>query len=134
MDCLFCKIIKRDIPAEIVYEDKDNIAFLDIGPVNKGHTLVVPKKHSENILDISDADLKKLVSAAQKVTKAVVKAVNADGVNVSMNNKRAAGQLVFHTHFHIIPRFESDGFKHWPHSKYNEGEAKLVAEKIKKML
>ncbi len=129
--CLFCKIIKKEIPVDVVYEDKDSVAFLDIGPVGKGHTLVCPKVHSENILDIKDADLKKLIAVVQKVTKAVVKGVRADGANVSMNVNRAAGQLVFHTHFHIIPRFEHDGLQHWPHGKYAEGEAKAVAEKIK---
>lgn len=133
-DCLFCKIIKKEIAADIVYEDEDNLAFMDIFPVNKGHVLVVPKKHSANILDIDKEDLKKLIVASQKVAKAVLLGTKAEGVNVSMNNNRASGQVVFHTHFHIIPRFMNDGHKPWAQGKYAEGEQKKFAEAIRKKL
>ena len=134
MDCVFCKIVNKEIPGSIVYEDEKHLAFLDIGPVNPGHTLVIPKKHAINIFDIEEADLKELIAVVKKVATAVLKGVEAHGVNVSMNNGKIAGQLVNHIHFHIIPRFQGDGFKHWPHSKYKSGQADEVVKRIKKQL
>lgn len=131
MDCIFCKIITQKIPAEIVYEDEYSIAFLDIKPVNPGHTLVLPKAHFRNLLDIPADDLCKVMPAIQKVAGAVIKAIKAEGVNVSTNNEPAAGQLVFHLHFHIIPRFSNDGLIHWGHRGYKDEEMKEVAEKIR---
>ncbi|MDD2935254.1 MAG: HIT family protein [Candidatus Pacebacteria bacterium] len=132
-NCLFCKIIKGEIPSTKVYEDENIFAFLDINPNNIGHTLVIPKKHSRNILDIEERDLKNVIMGVQKISQAIKKAVSADGINVMNNNEPVAGQVIFHTHFHIIPRFESDGYKHWKgKTKYAEGEAEQVAEKIRK--
>lgn len=122
------------MPANIVYEDEKHIAFLDRSPVNPGHTLVITKNHHVNILDIPEDELKELSAVVKKVTLAVLKAVEAHGVNVSMNNGRASGQLVNHIHWHIIPRFVSDGFKHWPHSKYQSGQAEEIEKRIKKAL
>jgi histidine triad (HIT) family protein len=133
-NCVFCKIIRKEINSHIVYEDETVLAFLDIGPVNPGHTLVIPKKHSTNLLDISEEDLKTLILAVRKICPAILKATAAHGLNVSMNNGKAAGQLVNHTHFHIIPRFAEDGFKHWSHSKYKGGEADDALNKIRKEL
>ena len=130
-NCIFCKIIKGEIPSFKVYEDNNVFAFLDIAPVNKGHVLVIPKNHSENIHDVSDEDLKHLISAAKNLSDAVKKGVGADGVNVSNSSGIAAGQTVMHTHFHIIPRFKGDGLKHWPQGKYGEGEMQKYAELIK---
>ena len=131
-DCLFCKIIKGKIPCEKVYEDSDTIAFLDINPNNKGHTLVTPKKHFENM---EKADDKSLISAIKTVKK-IVKALKKDfpGVNVRVNEGKIAGQLIFHLHFHVIPRLDNDNFPHWPHIKYKDNEIKEYAEKIKKNL
>ncbi|MBW3012313.1 HIT family protein [Candidatus Woesearchaeota archaeon] len=129
-ECIFCKIAKKEIPADVIYEDSNVMAFLDIMPISKGHALVIPKKHSENILDIGEEDLKKLIVGIKKTAKAVLKGTGAEGINVSMNNNRAAGQLVFHTHFHIIPRFSDDGLKHWPQGRYAEGESAKIAAKI----
>lgn len=133
-DCIFCKIINKEIPSSMVYEDNNTIAFLDINPVNKGHTLVMPKKHYETFLDLPKNELETLFGKIQEVTKAVIKATNANGSNLLLNHKRAAGQVVDHVHFHVIPRFENDGLKHWPHGKYNEGEDKKIATKIKSFL
>ena len=133
-DCLFCKIINKEIPSSIVYEDGNVIAFLDISPINKGHTLVMPKKHYNTFLDLPKNELEILFGKIQEVTKAVIKATNANGSNLLLNNKRAAGQVVDHVHFHVIPRFENDGLKHWPHGKYNEGEDKKIATKIRSFL
>ncbi|MBS3176696.1 HIT family protein [Candidatus Woesearchaeota archaeon] len=130
-DCIFCKIIEGKIPSSKVYEDKDTFAFLDINPVNKGHALVVAKKHTADLLDTDSVMLGKLMVTTQKVAHAVIKGVGADGFNIGINNKSAAGQLVFHLHVHIIPRFSGDGLKHWPGKKLTEQEMRDVQEKIK---
>ncbi|MFO0764456.1 MAG: HIT family protein [Patescibacteria group bacterium] len=131
---LFLDIIAGKIPCEKVYEDEQVFAFLDIHPTNKGHVLVVPKKYSEGLLDTDDTTLLALMQAIKKITPAILAATGAQGFNVIQNNNPAAGQVIFHTHFHIIPRFEGDGFKHWPGTPYAEGEAKAMAESIKKHL
>ena len=131
MDCIFCKIIKGDIPSAKVYEDDRVIAFLDIGPANKGHTLVLPKKHSANILEDDLEDLNACMNAVQIVAKAIIKAVNAGGFNLIVNTNKTAGQVIPHTHFHIIPRFDDDGLKHWPQGKYKEGEMQEIQQLIK---
>lgn len=133
--CLFCKIIGGEIPSAKVYEDEYSFAFLDINPINPGHTLLVPKRHFANLYETSDEALKELAPTIKKLAVAVKKAVSADGINIGMNNDPAAGQLVFHAHFHIIPRHSEDGFKHW-HSKrpYKDDEMNQIAEKIKTSL
>ncbi len=133
-DTIFDKIIKREIPAEIVYEDADTLAFLDIAPTNPGHTLVVPKKYSRNVFDINEADWTTLMKVVRKVAHAVRDAVQAEGVNITMNNEPVAGQTVFHAHVHIIPRYAHDGFGLWPKKEYKEGEKQAVAEKIRSKL
>lgn len=130
-DCLFCKIIVGEIPSEKVFEDERTYAFLDIHPINKGHTLVVPKTHAENIHDISSTDFCTLMETVRNLAPVVKKAVGADGINIGMNNGGAAGQIIFHTHVHIIPRFESDGFRHWHGTDYAEGEAGRTAAIIR---
>lgn len=134
MECIFCKIIKGEIPCAKVYEDSDIIAFLDIGPVNPGHTLVVPKEHYETLMDLPDELASKLGVAVKKIAEAVKEAMNPDGINVTQSNLKAAGQLVPHVHFHIIPRIEGDGLKHWPQGKYEEGQMEEVRKKIEEKL
>ncbi|MBW2996600.1 HIT family protein [Candidatus Woesearchaeota archaeon] len=133
-DCIFCKIIKGEIPCTKVYEDDKVFSFLDISPVNKGHTLVVPKEHHKDLLDMPDSILAEVAKAAKKIAKAVVKTTRAVGFNLHQNNGPKAGQGVMHFHFHIIPRFEDDGLKHWPQGSYEEGEDKKIAEDIKSLL
>ena len=133
-DCLFCKIVKGEVASSKIYEDDYVFAFLDIGPVNKGHTLVIPKKHYETYLDIPDEILEKMAVAIKKISKAVMKGVDADGFNLGMNNYSAAGQLVNHAHFHIMPRFKNDGLKLWPQGQYGDGEMDIIKEKITKHL
>lgn len=134
MDCLFCKIIRGEIPSAKVYEDEHSFAFLDIKPINPGHVLLIPKKHSLNLYEMPDETLRELAPTIKKLSIAIKKAVNADGINIGMNNDPAAGQLVFHSHIHIIPRFVGDGHEHWHGAPYQEGEISEVAEKIKKVL
>lgn len=131
-DCIFCKIITQEIPAEIVYEDDNVVAFLDINPIHKGHTLVIPKKHVQNIFDIDEEAVADLYQAARKTAHAVKAATGADGINLTNNNGAAAGQEVFHYHVHVIPRFEGDNFSHWPHTSYKNDEMREMAEKIHK--
>jgi len=134
-ECIFCKIINGEIPCYKIYEDDNILAFLDISPVNKGHALVIPKKHYETILEISEDDLCRTLLVVKKLSGAIMTAMNANGLNISINNYKAAGQLVPHLHVHIIPRFSKDGLKFdWPAKKIKEREFKEIADKIKKVL
>ena len=133
-DCIFCKIVKGEIPCQKVYENDKIFAFLDIMPVNKGHTLIIPKEHYPALLDLPDDVLAEIAKAAKKVSKAVVRATGADGFNIGQNNGEAAGQAVFHFHMHIIPRFNNDGLKAWPHQKLPEEDMKQIQEDIKNSL
>lgn len=130
-DCIFCKIIAGQVPALKVYEDDSVLAFLDIKPNHPGHTLVIPKDHIENIYGMPDETLCRITMVVRKVALAVKNGVDADGLNIIMNNESAAGQEVFHAHIHIIPRYNEDGFKHWPHQTYVQGQAEEVLEKIR---
>ncbi|HLC48745.1 MAG TPA: HIT family protein [Candidatus Norongarragalinales archaeon] len=110
-ECLFCKIVSGAIPAEKVTEDGCHLAFLDIYPANKGHTLVIPKKHYAHFSQVHGAEIGDYIKFVQKIAFAVKKSLNADGVNVFLNEGKAAGQLIMHAHFHILPRFEGDGLE-----------------------
>lgn len=133
-DCIFCKIIAGEIPAEKVYENDDVFAFLDIKPNNHGHTLVIPKKHYRNLLDIPEETWLAMMKAVHLLAPIIKKSMNADGINLTMNNEPAANQLVFHAHVHIIPRIEGDPYLPWVGASYQDGEAKEVAKKIKAAL
>lgn len=131
---VFEKIIAREIPADIIYEDEDTLAFLDIAPNNPGHTLVVPKTPSRNVFDISEDSWLAMMRTVRKLAPIIKEAVGADGININMNNDAAAGQVVFHTHVHLIPRHEGDGLKHFPQGSYAPGEAEVVREKIRALI
>ena len=132
MDNIFLKIINREIPAEIVYEDEDFIAILDINPVNPGHTLLIPKETYVDIFDIPEELLKKIGPLIKKVSQAVKEATGAEGLNIGMNNGEIAGQVVPHAHIHIMPRIKDDGHQLWRGKPYKEGEMKEMAKKIRK--
>ena len=121
-DCLFCKIAAGEIPCAKVYEDEHILAFLDIHPIAKGHTLVLPKAHCPTLLDVPDSEGEYLIGALRRVAKAVQQECGADGFNCIQNNFAAAGQMVFHSHWHIIPRFENDGLPDWPGSPYPDSQ------------
>lgn len=129
-ECIFCKIIRKELPSSKVYEDDSTIAFMDIAPVNKGHTLVIPKRHSETLLHMDERDAMNTFKTVQLVSDAVKKATNADGISILMSNFKAAGQVVPHAHVHIIPRFKDDGLKHWPQTKYSNNEM----EKLQRLI
>ena len=134
-DCIFCKIVKGESPSTKVYEDEEVLGFLDTNPVNIGHSLVIPKKHFINIYDTPDEVLGSMIKAAKTVSKAIKKELKADGVNVTMNSDPAAGQIVFHSHLHVIPRITSDGFNLWHGRRpYKEGEASEIGQKISSSL
>jgi len=131
MECVFCNIAEKKAEAEILFEDDNIIAFLDIQPVNFGHTLVIPKKHHDNFLTISKDELQKVINATQYIAGAVKRSMNADGFHVISNNGDSAGQSVYHFHFHIIPRFNSD-FNLKPKLKsYGEGAMREYADEIR---
>ncbi|HLG31989.1 MAG TPA: HIT family protein [Ignavibacteriaceae bacterium] len=131
MECIFCNIIAKKSEAEFVFEDDNVIAFLDIAPVNYGHTLVIPKRHYDNFLTVPVEELDHLMKATQFISGAVKRSMNADGFNVISNNGDSAGQSVYHFHFHIIPRFKSD-FNLKPNLKsYSSGIMQEYAEKIR---
>src|SRR3569833_3078684 len=108
---IFAKILRGELPAQKVYEDDKSVAFLDIMPRAPGHTLIIPKNPARNILDIAAADLQHVITGAQKIARAGVKAFNADGVTVQQFNESAGGQVVFHLHVHVIPRHEGVALK-----------------------
>ncbi len=107
-NCIFCKIINNEIPSYKIYEDDYVLAFLDISQVTKGHTLVIPKKHAQDIFEIDDESVAKVSQTARKLAKEIVEKLGANGVNIINNNKKLAGQTVFHYHVHIIPRYDKN--------------------------
>jgi len=133
-DCLFCKIIAGEIPYDKIYEDEKVLAFLDISPINPGHVLLIPKEHFDNTLETPDEILAYMTKIVKKIVPAIIKATGADAWNLGVNNGSGAGQIIFHTHWHIIPRLADDGLKHWPGKPYPKGENKIIAEKIKQNL
>lgn len=130
-DCIFCKIMEGEIPGNIVYETEDVVAFLDANPVSMGHTLVVPKKHVE---DIHGADgMEYLMDALVEVSDALEEAFDPEGINIAQNNGEAAGQEIFHLHFHVTPIYEGDELEvTYNRKEMNNGEE--IAEEIRQRI
>lgn len=116
-DCVFCRIVEKGENATVVYEDSHTLAFLDIHPLNPGHTLVIPKKHYANMLEMPPEEAGRVFISAAKVMRAVEKASKADGISVGQSNGKAASQEVFHMHVHIIPRFNHEMMTGFPNRK-----------------
>lgn len=134
-NCIFCKIVAGEIPCAKIYESDTVIAFLDIAPVNAGHALVLPKAHHVTLMDLPRELGGDLTEALSAVGKAVMEATGAEGLNLMQNNYEAAGQLVHHVHFHLIPRYLNDGLRLWPQSSYeNPEEMAGLADKIAGLL
>ncbi|MBS3152884.1 HIT family protein [Candidatus Woesearchaeota archaeon] len=136
-NCVFCKIIKKEISSSIVYEDEKTFAFLDISPASLegGHTLVMPKNHYKFVSEMSDEDSKAIALTIKKLSKALLKF--GEGMNIIQNNNKIAGQYVPHVHFHLIPRFKGDGItiEKWSSHKYKDNRAmEEIANKIKSLL
>ena len=129
--CIFCLIASGDIPSAKVYEDDTVLAFLDLSPVHPGHTLVIPKKHYKDMLEVPSELGTAVFAALKKVGAAVVKATGATGFNVMQNNGLSAGQTMFHIHWHIIPRFDGDGLGAWEQGNYPDTAAmQTMAAKV----
>lgn len=111
MDCMFCKIVRHDENAEILFENRHAIAILDINPIHYGHALIIPKLHCETFVELPDEELSDFILATKVVSHAIVKGLNPSGFNIFSNNGRAAGQSVFHFHFHVTPRYDDDEIK-----------------------
>jgi histidine triad (HIT) family protein len=134
-DCVFCKMVTGQIPFVKIFEDDTVLAFLDIGPISDGHTLVISKQHIEKLHDCPAELLGQICSHLGRIAGAVTKAMNSEGYNLLCNNGRPAGQLVKHMHFHIIPRKTGDGvFNRWPSGKYQDGIIETIADKIRQNL
>lgn len=131
-DCIFCKIASQESPAHIVYEDNRYIAFLDIAPFSKGHTLVCPKRHGETLWDMKEEEIGELFMLVSRLSKAVVKATRADGFRLVQNNGEAANQVVSHVHVHIIPVTLQDKGKFMERKRFSEEEMKEIKMKIMK--
>ena len=124
--CIFCKIVKKEIPASIVYEDENSLAFLDINPVKAGHTLVIPKSHYPWMQETPDETVSKSFLLSKKLMSAIKEAIGADYIAVQV-----VGKDIPHFHIHLIPKWLDDNLHGWPTTKYKEREMEEVAEKIK---
>ena len=122
MDCLFCKIINKEIPANIIYEDDNYLSFLDINPNTKGHALVIPKKHVKNFTELTEEQAIELI-------KVVI--LGVEDYNLGLNNGSIAGQIIDHVHWHIIPRYKDDGLKHWGSNKKEVDSLEETFNKLK---
>jgi histidine triad (HIT) family protein len=133
--CIFCRIAQKQVPASLVYDDEKVVAFLDIKPLNEGHTLVIPKKHYENIFDIPQELIANLHGITKRVALAVEKATQADGISIIQQNGKAAGQEIFHLHIHVIPRYEGQKLPSFSEiSEADREKLSQTAAKIRKYL
>ncbi len=130
-DCIFCKIVHGELPSYKIYEDEKTFAFLDINPVNPGHTLVIPKKHTPDVFEIEESEWDAVMRTVRRVAHALEKSLNPSGINLAMNNRSGAGQVVFHAHVHVMPRYKDDGHELWKGRRYPDGAAASTAEKIR---
>ena len=134
-NCIFCKIVKGEIPSFKLYEDAATLAFMDINPVHDGHCLVIPKAHSATVFEIAPEDFAATARTAAKVAKAVKAAVPCDGFNLMQANGEGAGQSVGHLHLHIVPRKNGDGLLfNWEPKAGERDRIAAVAERIRKLL
>lgn len=130
-NCIFCKIIAGDIPSMRVYEDEVCVAILDINPAAPGHTLILPKKHYQDLFEMDEETAGKLLMVAQEIGKRQMERLGAQGVNLVQNNGAAAGQTVLHFHLHVIPRFENDGsMVLWNPTEPSMDDLKAICEKL----
>jgi histidine triad (HIT) family protein len=123
MNCIFCKIARKEAPAEIVYESDRVLAMLDIRPIHYGHALIIPKIHCTDFLSVPEESLHELIQTTQVVARAIVKAYDLEGFNVFSNNGRIAGQSVFHFHLHVVPRYSGDAVRFAPMLKSYDGSS-----------
>ena len=131
-NCIFCKILNGEIPSAKLFEDEDFAIILDVGPASFGHALIIPKDHYANLFEMPEEMLSKCMKLAKVWGDKLVKALNADGLNLVQNNGLAAGQTVFHYHLHMIPRYEGDSVGGlWTPGSLSEEQKKEILEKVK---
>lgn len=134
-ECIFCKIIAKEIPAEVLYENEHVISILDINPIHYGHALIIPKQHCKDFLDLPNDTYQSLLQAAKVVTQALVQSLKLEAYNLFSNNGTIAGQSVFHFHLHITPRYSDDNIRFVLNlKKYSDGEIKEYGTKIRKFI
>ncbi len=133
MDCIFCKIVKGDIPSYKVYEDELVYAFLDIHPWSKGHTLIIPKKHFKDLTDIDNENLAQITAVAKQLTSTYADRLGADGFNLLNSSGAAAQQDVFHFHMHLIPRYEDNSLHITGENINVDTEVDKVSEMLKSL-
>ena len=134
-DCIFCKIVRGEIPSFKLYEDDKTLAFMDINPINPGHALIVPKHHAPNIFETPDDWLAAAMVTTRRIARGVETALKPHGMNIVQANGPGAAQSVFHLHIHVVPRAENDGIKmNWGINPGKMDEIKAIAEKIKAAL
>lgn len=132
-DCIFCRIISGEIQSTTIYENSKFKVIMDIAPANKGHVLILPKEHYDNIYDIDTATAGELFELAVMTARALKSVLDCDGMNILQNNGTVAGQTVFHFHMHIIPRYEGDTVNiGWKELSYEDGEMEQLREAIRK--
>jgi histidine triad (HIT) family protein len=131
-DCIFCKIVAGDLPAEVVDQDDDTVSFMDINPWTRGHALVIPRNHSRNLLEISDEDLAHVGAAAKRLATRMRERLGCDGINLLNSSESAAWQTVFHFHVHVIPRYDDDPLR-LPGAplEMDQDELRAVAEQLR---
>jgi histidine triad (HIT) family protein len=134
-NCVFCKIAKKQLPASIIYEDELVLAFLDLNPLTEGHSLIIPKKHYENIFKIDKETLQRIISVAKKLSQKMEVVLGAEGVNLFQASGRAAEQSVFHFHLHLVPRREGDSLaiNSWWQEKAKKADIKKLQELAKRI-
>lgn len=130
-DCLFCKIVAGEIPSDKLYEDSATLAIVDIFPTSVGHALVLPKAHYADLLETPDDVAAAMLATAKLVAAASMKALGAPAFNLGVNTGVAAGQIVMHTHFHVMPRYEGDGLVHWPKLALTKEQMAEAAAKVR---
>ena len=134
-NCVFCKVIAKEIPASVVHEDERTLAFMDLGQVNPGHVLVAAKAHAENLYELSDADAAAVFRTAARVARAIRAAFAPQGLSVYQANGKPAGQTVLHFHLHLVPRHEGDGMAlTWPVKNPSRETLEQNAAKIRSAL
>jgi histidine triad (HIT) family protein len=131
-DCLFCKIIAGEVPAQIVDSDEHTVAFMDINPATRGHALVVPRAHSADLMEISDADLERTFVAARRLARRMEETLEPDGYNLLNSCRPAAWQTVFHFHVHVVPRYDDDPLQlPWVPRSGDEGKIATIADELR---
>jgi histidine triad (HIT) family protein len=130
--CIFCGIVSGEVAGQLVDSDQHTVAFMDINPATRGHALVVPRRHADDLLDVSDEDLEHTITAARRLARRIDEVLEPDGLNILNSCRSAAWQTVFHFHLHVIPRYEDDPLKlPWVPGPGDEAEIAAIAEQLR---